>query len=133
MHIGRTNLHYNYHIQSVQIPVSDEVRDLGILTDKNLTYRSQISKISSMAKSHCGLFFRTFIYRQADLLMLFFDTHVHPTLEYASIVCFLARIEYINRIKNVQRYFTKKIALCERMCYKDRWIFYELIACNIDE
>jgi len=24
MHIGRTNLHCNYHIQSVQIPVSDE-------------------------------------------------------------------------------------------------------------
>jgi len=40
MHIGQTNMHYCYHIRSVHIPESDEVLDLGILTDKNLTYRS---------------------------------------------------------------------------------------------
>jgi len=58
--------------------------------------------------------------------MLFFYTYVRPTLEYASIVWSLARIEDINRIESVQRYFTKKIALCEHRCYKDRLIFLRI-------
>jgi len=94
-----------------------------ILTDKNLTYRSHICKISSKARSRCGLFFRSFISRPADLLILFFDTYVRPTLEYGYIVWSPARIEDISRIESVQRYFTKKIALCENICYKDRLIF----------
>jgi len=55
MHAGNTNCKLSMTLNSIALPVVNEVKDLGVFVDSNLTFHSHIDKIDK----HAHLFART--------------------------------------------------------------------------
>ena len=51
-------VHSDYHINGIQIPRAEYVKDLGVTLDKQLTFKLHISHIVSKASRQLGLLFR---------------------------------------------------------------------------
>ena len=120
LHLGKTNFRFRYGLNGKAIPSTNEVKDLGLIIDNSLSFSAHISALTSRARARCGVFFKTFISRDKDTMLLFYITYVRPILEYCCVVWGPVSHSQINSIENVQRYFTNKIPGCTFLPYSQR-------------
>jgi len=95
---------------SIALSVSDTVRDLGVIVDCKLHFDSHISAVLHKAHSSANLILKCFHSRDKELLKKTFCTYVRPLLEYCT-QGWTPRSDYlIDKIEQVQRHLTKRLA-----------------------
>ena len=68
------------------IEPASQVKDLGVIMDKELKFNKHISKIVSRAHRIANLIHKCFTSKDKEVLKLAFTTYVRPLLEYASSI-----------------------------------------------
>jgi hypothetical protein len=126
LHLGKDNFHYSYTYSGINIPTSDVVVDLGIITQDTFKFDLHINSIISKAFSRVGVLFRGFCIRSPNFLKKAFVTYVRPILEYASNVWNPYTLKHINSIEKVQRRFTKRIPSLRHLTYPERLAVLDL-------
>ena len=84
-------------------------KDIGVMGDENLNFRTHIQLNVNKANSIVGLIRRSFTYLDETMFKLLFMSLVRPHLEYASSVWNPYMSKDIDLIENVQRRATKII------------------------
>ena len=120
MHLGKTNPHFAYGLNSTKLPTTSLIKDLGVVFDPSLTFSKQIAASCSKARARCALYFKTFISRDIASMKLFFTAYIRPLLEFSSPVWSPLCHFQINALESVQRYFTNRIPTCTFLPYKQR-------------
>ena len=111
---------YTYHSKDgVEIEEETEIKDLGVLMNKDMTFSSQIQKAVTKAKQKSGWILRTFRCRDRDAIMTLYKSLVLPHLEYCSVLVSPHQITEIQLLESVQRSMTARIT-----AYKD-YNYYE--------
>jgi len=121
-----TSVNYFYCLYNQQVNICYSVRDLGVLVDDELKFAEHISSIVHKAMSRANLILRCFLSHNPDLLLRAYRTYVRPVLEYCSPVWSPHHCYLIDRIENVQRYFTKRIPGMRHKSYSDRLLALRL-------
>lgn len=99
-------MNFDYHINNQELSRTEQIRDLGVIFDKKLTFKSHIDKIVSSSCSTLG-----FIKRRARefndpyTTKTLYTSLVQPILEYASVIWSPYRQIDIDRIESVQKQF----------------------------
>ena len=109
-----------YSINNVPLPNCNNMLDLGITVDSNLTFKDHVNNIVSKSTQRCGVLFRGFASRQLPLLRKAFTTYIRPILEYNSCIWNPSHKQLVDSIENVQRRFTKRIPCLSSLSYPER-------------
>jgi ribonucleases P/MRP protein subunit RPP40 len=94
-----------------------EYKDLGVIIDNSLKFKSHINSIVAKANSRACLIHKCFVTRDIPTLVRAFKTYVRPLLEYASTVW---SPSCVTSIESVQRKFTKRLLGCRQLDYATR-------------
>ena len=96
------------------------VKDLGVLTSKNVSFAEHIDDIVLTSKIKAGILLRNFETREAGPMMQMFNSYIRSKLDYCSLVWNPHKREEIDKIEGVQRNFTSKIKGLEQLDYHGR-------------
>ena len=72
--------------ERVILEETNSERDLGVYINSKLKWDDQVDQASLKATSVLGMLKRTFVHRNARLLVKLYTTYVRPHLEYCSSV-----------------------------------------------
>ena len=81
IHVGKNNPLNVYNLGGIELPSSDEEKDLGILINSSLDWQPQINNLIGKAKSMIGWTTRNVISREKDVLLNIYKSIVRPHLE----------------------------------------------------
>ncbi len=104
----------------LELPVTNEVLDLGVNFNSKLNFSDHISTIIAKAKQRLFLLKKIFISRNPQILIFAYRTYVVPLLEYCSQVWNPQNLNDIRRLKSVQRLFTKRLPGYQGLNYAAR-------------
>ena len=110
LHISRKahrSTPFDYSLGSVNLPISNTVRDLGVLVDSKLTFDSHINTVIKNGFFKCHLLLRTLKTLNIKLYAQAFKTYVRPIIEYAPEVWHPNKKKDIMRIEKIQRFYTR--------------------------
>ena len=62
------------------------VKDLGVITNRNITFREHIDSIVTSSRIKIGILLRTFQTRERDLMKKLSKTYIRSRLEYCCSV-----------------------------------------------
>ena len=101
---------------------SDVVKDLGVITNGNITFREHIDSIVTSSRIKIGILLRTFQTRERDLMKKLFKTYIRSRLEYCCSVWSPPEKAQrdINEIERIQKSFTNRIRGMEGLNYHQR-------------
>ena len=102
------------------------IRDLGISYDCKLHFDDYIDNIVFKAYQRVNLIFRSFYCHNLKLLKKCYITYVRPLLEYCTPIWQPCKIQNINKLENVQRYFTRRLFPKAAFSYRERLFLLEL-------
>jgi hypothetical protein len=105
--IGHENHPNTLILSNSIVPHCSSIKDLGVILDSSLKYKSHIMDISARAKQRAALIHRCFASRSIKNLTRAYITYIRPMLEYATTVWSPSQIYLINTIESVQKQFTK--------------------------
>ena len=89
MHItkSKTPIHSHLHLNNKILEVTSEFRDLGLVTDCNLSWSTHIDKISNKANNTLGLIKRTCKgFQDVSTLRTLYLAQVRSQLEYCKVL-----------------------------------------------
>lgn len=84
--IGSNNPRAPYYIEDCELSSVDEVKDLGVIIDNNLSFSAHCASVHSKVRRICGLILHSFVTRDASVLMKAFNSYALPHLMYCSTV-----------------------------------------------
>ena len=96
------------------------IKDLGVVSSKNLQFKEHIDSIVLACKIKQGIILRNFTTRKEESMMKLFKAHVRSKAEYCCIVWSPTFKKDISKIERIQKSFTKKIAGLENKNYHQR-------------
>ena len=117
--IKRKN-HISYTYTFHQLKNVEEEKDLGVIMDNNLNFKSHISQKISKANSMIYLIKNCFKYLDADMFKTLYKSLIRPHLEYASPIWSPTAKGEILRLEGVQRRATKLVPGITRLPYIER-------------
>ena len=137
LHLGSRNNHHTYFLPKVSNnkktsncesytltlhPLKNvkEEKDLGVIIDENLNFKSHISSKIAKANSTIYLIKNCFKYLDADMFRTLYKTLIRPHLEYASPTWSPITKGEILRLEGVQRRATKLVPELQNLPYIDR-------------
>ncbi len=98
----------NYTVKNENLDRVTEIKDLRVITDSKLTFKSHINKISSNAKKAFGFIMRNNkIFRKIETLRMLYFALVRSQLEFASVVWNPTTECNNKQIEGVQRKFLR--------------------------
>ena len=112
MHItkSKTPIHSHLHLNNKILEVTSEFRDLGLVTDCNLSWSTHIDKISNKANNTLGLIKRTCKgFQDVSTLRTLYLAQVRSQLESYSVVWSPHTSRNISKLERIQRRATKFI------------------------
>ena len=83
---GNVDFDYSIHLGGERVPCLEQAPDLGVIVDKQLTFRPHLRKIKKKAAISCHMFKDTFRSRDLEVMKAYHRTHYKPVLTYASQV-----------------------------------------------
>ena len=137
LHMGTANKNYTYTLPKVseenkttnsigytytlhRLKNVQEEKDLGVIVDNQLSFKSHISSKISKANTMIHIVRNTFKYLDEAMFKLLFKSIIRPHLEYASPVWSpITRVEKA-RIEGVQRRATKLVPTLSNLPYTER-------------
>ena len=114
---------YTYKDPSGNIIVQkDHIKDLGVYTSNNLTWKKQIEDVVSKARIMSGWILRTFSTRDKGPMLTLWNAQVRPILDYCSALWSPEPSNYkeIDLLENTQRTFTRHIKGMAELDYAQR-------------
>ena len=103
---NRSPIYFNYEIQNTHLMRVLEIRDLGVVFDRTLSFNFHIDFIVSKAYSMLGFMMRICSdFTAASVFISLYFTHVRSHLEYAAVIWSPNYVVHINRIESVQKKF----------------------------
>jgi hypothetical protein len=99
---------------------TDNVNDLGVCVDRQLTFAAHIDNITRKASQRCYLIYKSFQSRNRNMLVTAFKTYVRPLLETNSQIWSPHLVSHIRKIEAIQRRFTKRLRGLYYYTYSDR-------------
>lgn len=84
LHVGRTNQHFGYILNSQELQSSKEERDLGVIVSNDLKSASNCQAAYNKANQVLGMIRRTIHYKSAEILLPLYKTLVRPLVEYCT-------------------------------------------------
>ena len=102
------------------LPVSNIVKDLGILIDPQLKFGCQVNAKVAKAHSRACLIHNCFLSKNQKSLAKAFVTYVRPLVEYASCIWSPSTKTLIKQIESIQKRFTKRMRVMANLTYKQR-------------
>ena len=112
MHITnrKTPIHSDLHLNNNILELTSEFRDLGLVTDFNLSWSTHIDKISNKDNKILGLIKRTCKgFQDVSTLRTLYLALVRSQLEYCSVVWSPHASINISKLERIQRRTTKFI------------------------
>jgi hypothetical protein len=109
VHFGSNNLHFNYVISGVTLNGSLCERDLGVFVDPDFNFANHVSRVRQRCYMIMNCLFRVLKIRNKNILVKIFKLFVRPIIEYGSEIYSPRRIEDINKIEQIQKYFTRRL------------------------
>jgi hypothetical protein len=124
MHIGKKNNQYKYVLDKndilSELQAVTEEKDLGVIIDDKLTFRSMIDEKTNKANSMWGMIRRNFNVENKEIARLLFSSLVRPHLEYCNSVWNpFYKIDQ-DKLERVQRRATKQVPGFRELDYEDR-------------
>ena len=104
----------------------DEIKDLGVIVDSDLSFVSHINDKISKAYQMIGIFNRNFKNLDKVIFLMLYKSMVRSHLEYAHAVWSPYRKILIDNIEKVQKRATRLVFRCKRMSYKQRLEYLQL-------
>jgi hypothetical protein len=112
---------YDNKGKEVKLEQSDGEKDIGVLVDVTITFRTHIQNQINKANSIMGLIRRTYTYLDEQSFKYLFQALVRPHLEYATAVWSPYKSGEIEQIiEIVQRRAMKQIPSLKNMEYNQR-------------
>jgi ribonucleases P/MRP protein subunit RPP40 len=123
------------------LAVFDTVKDLGVIVDSNLSFSPHIDSVISKAKQRIYLIFKSFESRDIALFTFAYKTYILPILDYCSSIWSPYKFSAIDRLENVQRFFTKRLkglwnksyaerlGICKLTSLELRRLIFDIILC----
>ena len=112
MHItkSKTPIHSHLHLNNKILEVTSEFRDLGLVTDCNLSWSTHIDNISNKANNTLGLIKRTCKgFQDVSTLRTLYLAQVRSQLESYIVVWSPHTSRNISKLERIQRRATKFI------------------------
>ena len=124
LHIGKKITETTYTTESdgqqVELEKVKNEKDLGVIIDRNLTFRDHITSKVNIANRNVGIIFRTFTYIDQEIFLNLYKSIIRPHLEYATPVWSPLYKKDKIVIENVQRRATKLVSTCKNLPYHER-------------
>ena len=122
---------FNLFVDGEQFPQLDKVKDLGILVDGKLNFSAHIACMVSKAKQRIYLLFKSFVSRNVTLFTSAFKIYILPILDYCSSVWNPDKLEDIDKLEGVQRFYTKRLEGLWGVEYPERLKLSTLISLEL--
>ena len=114
LHIGSTNIHFQYEMNGQSLASSKEEKDLD---DKSTSHcQAADSKVNRVL----GMIRRTITYRSPDILLPLYKTLVRPLVEYCTPACCPHYSKDKALLENIQHRFTRMIPGYSQLDYNTR-------------
>ena len=120
MHLGSTNPKHTYTMGGTNLSVTSEEKDLGVLIDDKLNFRSHIKGIVGKANRVLGLIKIGFECLDKDMFLNLYPVLVRPHLEYCVQVWSPHFQRDIKLVEGVQRRATKLVPELKHLSYEER-------------
>ena len=114
------SINTHYFLNNTSIKRLDSVSDLGVTVDNSMKFDKHVCLITHKAFKRVHLILKCFSSRNKDLLVRAYITYARPILEYSSPVWSPHHKYLINKLEQVQKYFTKRIPGLWNQTYHDR-------------
>ena len=103
-----------------EIKTGKTIKDLGVLTGKDISFTEHIDDVVQSSKIMSGLLLRNFRTREAMPMMKMFNSHIRSKIEYCSLIWTPWKKEDIDKLERIQKNFTSKIKGLEELDYHQR-------------
>ena len=124
MHIGKQNPLHSYTIgtnnEKVNVEIVEEEKDLGIVFDKDLSFKNHMNMVITKSNKMLGIIKRGFQSLDSSNFIPLYKSLVRSHLEYGNTVWRPYKREDIIRLEKVQRRATKCVTGIEHLEYVDR-------------
>jgi hypothetical protein len=98
-----------YELQGQKLRFLETERDLGVIMDPTLCYKTHIEKAIGKAMRIYGWITRSLITRESCVIIRTYKSLIRPILEYCSSVWSPSRRDLISNLERVQRKVTKLV------------------------
>ena len=114
------NTNITYMCNSESLSQVDNVKDLGVLFDKRISFNEHINYSVLKAQKISAVINKLFSFSKVDTKVRMFNTFIRPQLEYASQVWSPSKKSLINKIEKLQRNYTRKLEPSLKLDYEQR-------------
>ena len=98
----------------------ENVKDLGVITNKSMSFKEHIQSVVLACKRICGMILRTFTTREPEIMLKLFNTYIRSKIEYCCSIWSPTLQNEINQLERIQKTFTSKIRGMEEKDYHER-------------
>ena len=109
MHFGRKNRNIKYFIDKVELGSRDMTKDLGVIIDNKLKFKTQVFTIKRKCYKFINMIFKIFHVRDVDFYCKLFNIYVLSVIFYASPIYFTGDVVNMNELEKIQKYFTRRL------------------------
>ena len=102
------------------IQYKKKVKDLGVVTSDNISFREHINSIVTACKIKQGIIHKKFRTRMVEPMMKLFKSYIRSKIDYCCIVWSPWCQNDIDRVEWIQKSFTSKIEGVEALNYNQR-------------
>lgn len=120
LHIGRRNREFNYEMEGNWLESVNEEKDLGVWTDRGLTFQKQCLEARNRANRVLGFINRNVSYKSKEVVSKLYNGYVRPHLEYCLQSWAPYHRQNIDMLEGVQRRATKLIPGLRNKSYENR-------------
>ena len=126
LHFGRNNPKINYFMNGIALNKVTEEKDIGVLFDSTLEFKSHVKNVSSEASKLIGLIKRNFTYFNRDSLRTIITSLIRSKLEFANCIWSPIYKWQSSLLEKVQRRATKLLPCIKNQSYVDRLKYLNL-------
>ena len=108
LHIGAKNPGISYHIVGAFIPTVNKIRDLGLIVDKNLSFRDHVCELKLKALRLIAMLFKSFSSKSPRLYLFAYLTYILPIVEYCSVCYSKNSATNTKVIEKIPKIFSRK-------------------------
>ena len=105
---------------NVDIKKGETVKDLGVITNKSISFKEHIQSVVLACRRICGMIFRTFTTREPEIMLKLYNTYIRSKIEYCCSIWSPTLQNEINQLERIQKAFTCKIQGMDKKDYHER-------------
>ncbi|KAG6451642.1 hypothetical protein O3G_MSEX007258 [Manduca sexta] len=128
----KSSIHSNYMIKDTGLVTVNEIKDLGVIIDKELRFSAHVNSIVKKSAQMFGFLKRnTRDFKHVRTKIVIYNAIVRNHLEYGSLIWNPFYCIHSQRLENIQRAFTRYLAfsfsgISHRSSYNSRLEFFKM-------